>query len=85
MNQGGDPYNPTVNDTDNPYPFIPDGVNIDGMTPDALAGLNNFYEMYPDGFDYSGKDFSGIGNIDLSGVYPAEILEQATVITPLHP
>ena len=69
-NQGGDPYNPTVNDTDNPYPFIPDGVNIDGMTPDALAGLNNFYEMYPDGFDYSGMDFSGIGNIDLSGVYP---------------
>lgn len=60
-NQGNDPYNPTVNDTDNPYPFIPDGVNIDGMTPETLAGLNNFYEMYPDGFDYSGLDLTGIG------------------------
>jgi|GEM_PF-6124738 len=60
-NQGGDPYNPTVNDTDNPYPFIPDGVNIDGMTPETLAGLNNFYEMYPNGFDYSGIDLTGIG------------------------
>jgi hypothetical protein len=69
-NQGGDPYNPTVNDTDNPYPFIPDGVNIDGMTPETLAGLNNFYEMYPDGFDYSGLDLTGIGNVDLSGVNP---------------
>jgi hypothetical protein len=60
-NQGDDPYNPTVNDTDNPYPFIPDGVNIEGMTPETLAGLNNFYEMYPNGFDYSGLDLTGIG------------------------
>ena len=55
-NQGYDPYNPTVND--NPYPFIPDGVNTDGMTPETLAGLNNYYEMYPDGFNI---DLSGIG------------------------
>jgi hypothetical protein len=40
------------------------------MTPETLAGLNSFYEMYPDGFDYNGLDLSGIGNIDLSGVYP---------------
>ena len=57
-------------DTNNPYPFIPPGTNTSGMTPETLAGLNSFYEMYPDGFDYSGLDLSGIGNIDLSGVYP---------------
>jgi len=87
-NQGGDPYNPTVNDTDNPYPFIPDGVNIDGMTPETLAGLNNFYEMYPDGFDYSGIDFSGIGNIDLSGVYPGGNTgtgDGSYTVTPVDP
>lgn len=72
-NQGGDPYNPTVNDTDNPYPFIPDGVNIDGMTPETLAGLNNFYEMYPDGFDYSGLDLTGIG-----GNYPGGFMGGST-------
>jgi len=87
-NQGGDPYNPTVNDTDNPYPFIPDGVNIDGMTPETLAGLNNFYEMYPDGFDYSGIDFPGIGNIDLSGVYPGGNTgtgDGSYTVTPVDP
>lgn len=57
-------------DTNNPYPFIPPGTDTSGMTPETLAGLNNFYEMYPDGFDYNGLDLSGIGNIDLSGVYP---------------
>ena len=55
-------------DTNNPYPFIPPGINTSGMTPENLAGLNSFYEMYPNGFDYNGLDLSGIGNIDLSGV-----------------
>jgi hypothetical protein len=55
-------------DTNNPYPFIPPGINTSGMTPETLAGLNSFYEMYPNGFDYNGLDLSGIGNIDLSGV-----------------
>ena len=52
----------------NPYPFIPGGVDTSQMTPEQLTGLNNFYEMYPDGFDYNGLDLSGIGNIDLSGI-----------------
>ena len=52
-------------DTNNPYPFVPPGTNTSGMTPETLAVLNSFYEMYPNG---NGLDLSGIGNIDLSGV-----------------
>ncbi|MCP4788667.1 MAG: hypothetical protein GY881_00370, partial [Gammaproteobacteria bacterium] len=46
------PYNPTVND--NPYPFIPEGIDTSQMTPEQLAGLNSFYEA------------GGLGN--LSGI-----------------
>ncbi|MCP3704836.1 MAG: hypothetical protein GY954_18130, partial [Alteromonas sp.] len=49
---GTDPYNPTVND--NPYPFIPAGIDTTGMTPEQLSGLNSFYES------------GGLGN--LSGI-----------------
>jgi hypothetical protein len=47
-----DPYNPTVND--NPYPFIPEGIDTTGMTPEQLSGLNSFYES------------GGLGGIDIN-------------------
>ena len=49
-----DPYNPTFND--NPYPFIPEGIDTSGMTPEQLSGLNSFYES------------GGLGNIDSTGI-----------------
>jgi hypothetical protein len=74
-------------DTNNPYPFIPPGINTSGMTPENLAGLNSFYEMYPNGFDYNGLDLSGIGNIDLSGVYPGGTGtdDGSYTVTPVDP
>jgi hypothetical protein len=54
-----DPYNPTVNDNpvgQNLYPFIPEGIDTSGMTPEQLSGLNSFYES------------GGLGNIDFSGI-----------------
>jgi hypothetical protein len=74
-------------DTNNPYPFIPPGINTSGMTPETLAGLNSFYEMYPNGFDYNGLDLSGIGNIDLSGVYPGGTGtdDGSYTVTPVDP
>ena len=74
-------------DTNNPYPFIPSGINTSGMTPETLAGLNSFYEMYPNGFDYNGLDLSGIGNIDLSGVYPGGTGtdDGSYTVTPVDP
>ena len=46
----------------NPYPFIPPGTDTTGMTPEILAGLNSFYEQYPNGVGFdpfsSGFDFN---------------------------
>ena len=54
-----DPYNPTVND--NPYPFIPEGIDITGMTPEQLSGLNSFYESGGlDNINFSGINIGGI-------------------------
>ncbi len=54
-----DPYNPTVND--NPYPFIPEGIDLTGMTPEQLSGLNSFYESGGlDNIDFSGINIGGI-------------------------
>ena len=46
----------------NPYPFIPPGTDTSGMTPETLAGLNSFYEQYPNGVGFDpfspGFDFN---------------------------
>ena len=49
-----DPYNPTVND--NPYPFIPDGIDTSNMTDEQLAAVNAFYEG------------GGMANINIGGI-----------------
>ena len=77
---GNDVYNPTVNDNpvpDNAYPFIPGGIDTSGMTPEQLTGLNNFYEQYPNGFDFAGG--IGIGNINIPNI-PA-----GTYVPPVDP
>jgi hypothetical protein len=77
---GNDVYNPTVNDNpvpDNAYPFIPGGIDTSEMTPEQLTGLNNFYEQYPNGFDFAGG--IGIGNINIPNI-PA-----GTYVPPVDP
>ena len=58
--------NAGTSDPSNPYPFIPDSVDISGMDDTMLNGLNGFYEQFPNGIMPGG--FNGLGNIDFSGV-----------------
>ena len=58
--------NSGTSDPSNPYPFIPDSLDISGMDDTMLNGLNGFYEQFPNGIMPGG--FNGLGNIDFSGV-----------------
>jgi len=57
---------PGTPDPSNPYPFIPDSLDISGMDDTMLNGLNGFYEQFPNGIMPGG--FSGLGNIDFSNI-----------------
>ena len=82
--QGGDPYNPTVNDTGNPYPFIPDGIDTSQMTPDQLAGLNTFYEN--GGVDGLNLNFGGLyGGGSYTGTGGTGTTDGSYTVTPVDP
>jgi hypothetical protein len=69
----------------NPYPFIPPGTDTSGMTPETLAGLNSFYEQYPNGFDLGSIGGSFPGGFSGGNFTPGGTTGTTTPVVPVDP
>jgi hypothetical protein len=75
---------PGTPDPSNPYPFIPDSLDISGMDDTMLNSLNGFYEQFPNGIMPGG--FNGLGNIDFSNInIPGGTNDGSYTVDPVDP